>query len=52
MRIDDDKSIDPSDIVEYVRATIESLTRDVAEVIGDLALIPLIPLVTPIAATG
>jgi hypothetical protein len=49
VRIDDDKSIDPSDIVEYVRATIESLTRDVAEVIGDLALIPL---VTPIAATG
>jgi hypothetical protein len=40
VRIDEDASIDPSDIVEYVRATLDNLTRDVADVVGDLVTIP------------
>ena len=52
VRIDDDASIDPSDIVEYVRATMESLTRDVADVVGDLATMPVVRSTAPAAATA
>jgi len=52
VRIDDDASMDPSDIVEYVRATMESLTRDIADVVGDLATMPLVRLTAPVAATA
>src|SRR5438093_5955188 len=52
VRIDDDASIDPSDIVEYVRATMESLTRDVADVGGDLATMPVVRSTAPAAATA
>ena len=51
VRIEDDTSIDASDIVEYVRATMESLTRDVADVVGDLTTISLLPM-APLAATA
>jgi hypothetical protein len=49
VRIEEDGSIDPSDIVEYVRTTMESLTRDVAAVVGDLTTLPLLE-VTRVAA--
>jgi hypothetical protein len=51
VRIEEDGSIDASDIVEYVRATMESLTRDVADVVGDLTTISLLPM-APLAATA
>lgn len=51
VRIEEDGSIDPSDIVEYVRTTMESLTRDVAGVVGDLTTIPLLGL-TPLAVSA
>jgi len=51
VRIEEDASIDASDIVEYVRATMESLTRDVADVVGDLTTISLLPM-APLAATA
>lgn len=35
-RLDDDVSLDASDILQYVRQTMESLTRDVSDVVGDL----------------
>ncbi|HUZ88300.1 MAG TPA: ATP-binding protein [Candidatus Acidoferrales bacterium] len=50
VRMDEDASIDPSDIVEYVRTTIDDLTRDVSEVVGDLTTIPMLGLAT--AAAG
>lgn len=40
-----DPSMDGSDTVQYVRATIDLLTRDIAEVVGDLAWLS--PTVTP-----
>jgi hypothetical protein len=51
VRIEEDTSIDPSDILEYVRATMESLTRDVADVVGDLTTIPLVAM-APVAASA
>jgi hypothetical protein len=51
LRIDEDPSIDASDIVEYVRSTLDSLTRDVAEVVSDLTAIDLVPL-APLATTA
>ena len=36
-RLDDDQSLDPSDILQYVRGTMEILTRDVSDVMADLA---------------
>jgi Histidine kinase-, DNA gyrase B-, and HSP90-like ATPase len=51
VRIEDDSSIDASDIVEYVRTTMESLTRDVADVVSDLTTIPLVTL-HPMAASA
>jgi hypothetical protein len=50
LRIDEDPSIDASDIVEYVRSTMDSLTRDVAEVVSDLTAMDLVP-IAPLAAT-
>jgi len=50
VRIEED-NIDPFDTVQYIRTTMESLTRDVADVIGDLTTIPLLAM-TPVAATG
>ena len=50
VRIEED-NIDPFDTVQYIRTTMESLTRDVADVIGDLTTIPLVAM-TPVAATG
>lgn len=52
VRIEDDASIDPSDIVEYVRATMESLTRDAAHIVGDLATVPLVAAIDSVAATA
>lgn len=51
VRIEEDTSIDASDIVEYVRATMESLTRDVADVVSDLTTVRLLAM-APVAATG
>jgi hypothetical protein len=51
VRIEEDASIDASDIVEYVRATMESLTRDVADVVSDLTTIPMMAM-APLAATA
>jgi hypothetical protein len=52
VRMEDDPSIDAADIVEYTRITMESLTRDVADVVGDLATIPLVLAMVPVAATA
>ena len=51
-RIEEDASMDPSDILEYVRATMESLTRDVSEVVGDLTTMPTVRVVEAVAATA
>lgn len=37
-QLDEDPSMDGSDTVQYVRTTIDSLTRDIAEVVNDLTL--------------
>jgi hypothetical protein len=39
-RLEEDQSLDASDILQYVRATLEILTRDVSDVIADLAMNP------------
>ncbi len=39
-RLEEDHSLDASDILQYVRATLEILTRDVSDVIADLAIAP------------
>jgi hypothetical protein len=51
VRIGDDASIDPSDIVEYVRATMEILTRDVSDVVSDISTMPVVSLAA-VAAVG
>ena len=51
VRIEEDK-IDPYDTVEYIRTTMESLTRDVADVVSDLTTIPLLRAIPPLAATA
>lgn len=51
VRIEEDASMDASDIVEYVRATMDSLTRDIADVVSDLTTISLLPM-APLAATA
>jgi hypothetical protein len=40
-QLDDDPSMDGSDALQYVRQTIDLLTREVAEVISDLNWIPM-----------
>ena len=37
-RLEEDHSLDASDILQYVRGTLEILTRDVSDVIADLAI--------------
>ena len=39
-RLEEDQSLDASDILQYVRSTLELLTRDVSDVIADLAVSP------------
>jgi hypothetical protein len=39
-RLEEDHSLDASDILQYVRGTLEILTRDVSDVIADLAISP------------
>ena len=38
-QLEDDPSMDGSDTVQYVRTTIDMLTRDIAEVVNDLNLV-------------
>jgi len=40
-QLDDDPSMDGSDTVQYVRRTIDLLTRDVADVVADLNWVPM-----------
>ena len=40
-QLDEDPSMDGSDTVQYVRSTIDLLTRDVAEVVADIAWLPI-----------
>jgi hypothetical protein len=46
-QLEEDPSMDGSDTVQYVRTTIDHLTRDVADVVADLAWLPM-----PSTATG
>ena len=39
-RLEEDLSLDASDILQYVRGTLEILTRDVSDVIADLTIGP------------
>jgi hypothetical protein len=50
VRIEED-NIDPFDTVQYIRTTMESLTRDVADVVGALTTILLVA-IAPVAATA
>ncbi len=46
-QLEEDLSMDGSDTVQYIRTTIDLLTRDIAEVVADLAWLPM-----PATATG
>lgn len=46
-QLEEDPSMDGSDTVQYVRTTIDQLTRNIADVVADLAILP-----SPSTATG
>lgn len=51
LRLDEDETMDAADILQYVRSTMETLTRDVSDVVSDLTTMPPVPMAS-VAATA